>query len=110
MKPMRLFMTTVIAGILAQSSTAFAANWTDPLVLNSVYLRPASGAGTAPELQLKLAGTATWGSGCASSTVVRTADDRLQDHYLSMALAAYLAGKPIQIYTDSTCVIQRMTF
>src|SRR5688572_1872182 len=79
-------VAAVAAIVGVPTSKAFAA-WSDFLPVQSVYMRPAPSSGE-PILQISVAGT--WSSGgCATNTVLRQGDDRIQDHLVSMAMSAF---------------------
>ena len=89
--------------IMAAAAPALAASWSNWRELKVFYIREMSGVS-----RLELHSTSNWGGGCNSTMVSRKKNDQVQNHYVSTALAAYLAGKRVKVYTDRNCSFTRM--
>jgi hypothetical protein len=101
-----ILMLAAVVGVLfaGPASTAFA-GWTEFRTVTGVYLRPSASSST-PYLQITVSGN--WGSSCEASNTFRQGDDRNQDHFVSMAMAAFLSGRPLAAYVSSDCSFSRL--
>ena len=97
-------LLTLTSIILSFASTALADGWTGGQVVKQVYVRDNSGT---PTIEVTTVEN-EWGQGCNEQQVWRTADDSTQKMMVSLALAAFLSGKEVRVYTGSDCEVHRI--